>query len=60
MHIALVGRGKWGTAIARTLETFPDVKLTVVERGDSPPDGIDGVIIATPSATHPATALPFI
>ena len=60
MHIALIGSGKWGTAIARTLDTFPDVKLTVVEKGNSPPDGIDGVIIATPSATHAAVALPFI
>ena len=60
MHIALVGSGKWGTAIARTLETFPDVKLTVVEKGGSPPNAIDGVIIATSSATHATVALPFI
>lgn len=60
MHLALIGKGRWGTNIAKTLESFPDVRLTIVPRGEQAPNEIDGVLIATPSDTHAAIALPYI
>jgi len=60
MNLALVGRGRWGANIERTLRDFSDVSLTIVEKGTAPPTDIDGVLIATPSATHAEIAIPFI
>jgi predicted dehydrogenase len=59
LRLGLVRRGRWGQAIERTLCSFPDVSLTVIARGDPVP-GLDGVVIATPSATHAEVALPYI
>ena len=59
-HLALVGHGRWGKSIDRTLQKFADVSVTIVCRGESPPIGVDGVIIATPISTHIDFALPFI
>jgi predicted dehydrogenase len=54
VRLALVGLGRWGKNIQRTLEALPDVELVSVE------DDIDGVLIATPGSTHAEVALPFI
>lgn len=59
-RLALYGRGRWGTAIQRTLLEIPGVTVVVVGRGRSAPPDIDGVIFATPAATHAGLALPFI
>ena len=56
IKIGLIGVGRWGTNILRTLEGMRDVKVVV--NPDS--DDIDGVIIATPGSTHAEIALPFI
>ena len=62
MRIAVIGRGKWGMNIVRTLAAMRDVELidesrdfdVVVRRQPA------GVVIATPSATHAKVAVPFI
>jgi predicted dehydrogenase len=60
LRLGLVGHGRWGRTIERTLLTFPDVSVTVIARGENPPAQLDGVLIATQSATHAETALPYI
>ena len=60
MRLALIGRGRWGQNIERTLRSLGDIELVVVERGTEPPADIEGVLIATPSSTHARLALPFI
>jgi UDP-N-acetylglucosamine 3-dehydrogenase len=60
LRLGLVGRGRWGRNIERTLLTFPDVSVAVIAKGERPPTGLDGVLIATQSATHAETALPYI
>ena len=62
MRIAVIGRGKWGMNIVRTLATMRAVELIgksknfdVVLRQQPA-----GVLIATPSATHAEVAIPFI
>ena len=60
VRLGLVGRGRWGRNIERTLRSFSDVKLGVIARGEPPPRELDGVLIATPSASHAEMALPYI
>jgi len=60
MRLGLVGCGRWGRNIEQTLLSFPDVSVTAIAKGESPPAGLDGVLIATQSATHAQTALPYI
>ena len=62
MRLGVIGRGKWGTDIVRTLAAMPVVELIgewkncdVVLRQQPA-----GVVIATPSATHADVAIPFI
>lgn len=60
LRLGLLGCGRWGRNIYRTLQSFADVSVSVLPRGTGVPEGLDGVIIATPSATHAELALPFI
>jgi len=60
LRLGLVGRGPWASNIERTLRSFPDVSLTRVGSNESPPAGLDGVLIATQSATHAEVALRYI
>jgi UDP-N-acetylglucosamine 3-dehydrogenase len=60
LRLGLVGRGRWGRNIERTLLSFPDVSVTTIAKGESPPAGLDGVLIATQSTTHAQAALPYI
>lgn len=60
MQIGLIGHGRWGTNIEKTLRSFDDVELFVIEKGAAVPEGLDGICIATPSATHFEIALPHI
>lgn len=60
LRLGLVGRGRWGRNIERTLQCFADVSVVTVGKGEKPPSGLDGVLIATPSATHAGVALPYI
>lgn len=60
LRLGLVGRGRWGRNIERTLLSFSDVSITIVAKGENPPTGLDGVLIATQSAEHAMTALPYI
>jgi predicted dehydrogenase len=62
MRVAVIGRGKWGMNIVRTLATMRDVELIdesknfdVVLRQRPA-----GVLIATASASHAEVAIPFI
>lgn len=63
-RLALIGTGRWGSNIIKTIQALPDATLayqttrdwqTLVAKLD-----IDGVIIATPPHTHTEIALPFI
>jgi predicted dehydrogenase len=60
LRLGLVGRGRWGSNIERTLKTFDDVALVHASRAAPPMLDLDGVLIATPSATHAEVALPYI
>ena len=60
LRLGLVGRGRWGRNIERTLLSFPDVSVTIIARGERPLKGIDGVLVATQSATHAEVALPYV
>jgi predicted dehydrogenase len=42
------------------LLAFPDVDVTIIARGERAPAHLDGVLIATQSASHAETALPYI
>jgi predicted dehydrogenase len=62
MRIAVIGRGKWGMNIVRTLAAMHDVELIDESKNF---DAVlrqqpAGVVIATPSATHAAVARLFI
>lgn len=62
MRVAVIGRGKWGTNIVRTLAAMRDVE--VIDESKNLDLALrqqpDGVLIATPSATHAEVAIPFI
>ncbi len=60
LQLGLLGYGPWGRNIHRTLQSFADVSVSVIPRGAGVPADLDGVFIATPSATHVELALPFI
>ncbi len=59
LRIGLVGHGHWGTIIEKTLRTLPNMEVVLIEKGESD-FTVDGVMIATPSATHAHVALPYI
>jgi UDP-N-acetylglucosamine 3-dehydrogenase len=59
-RIGLIGRGKWGRNIERTLLSFEGVSVILIGRDDPLRQDVDGVVIATPSATHAEQALPYI
>ncbi|TSC61744.1 MAG: oxidoreductase [Parcubacteria group bacterium Gr01-1014_106] len=62
--LALIGRGRWGTNIQRTLAQLPGCSVSYVETRDWKRllqlRDLDGVLIATPGSTHADIALPFI
>jgi predicted dehydrogenase len=60
LRLGLVGRGRWGRKIERTLLSFPDVSVRVIAKEEKPPRGLDGVLIANQSAAHAHAALPYI
>jgi predicted dehydrogenase len=60
MRLGLVGRGRWGRNIERTLHAFADVTVVAIGRGERPPAALDGVLIASPSDTHADLAVPWI
>jgi UDP-N-acetylglucosamine 3-dehydrogenase len=60
IRLGLVGHGRWGRIIARTLQPFDDVSLKIIAKGEAPPPDLDGVIIANQSAVHAQAALPYI
>jgi UDP-N-acetylglucosamine 3-dehydrogenase len=63
-RIALIGNGKWGANVERTLNELPTAKLAYVAgrdwRGLLSKADIDGVVIATPPSSHAEIALTFI
>lgn len=60
LRLGLIGRGRWGQAIERTLSSFPGVSVIHIPRGVGNAEALDGVLVATPSATHAEIALPYI
>jgi predicted dehydrogenase len=59
-RLGLVGRGRWGQIIARTLAGFDGVTTVPIGRGEARPAELDGVIVATQSVTHADVAIPYI
>lgn len=59
LRLGLRGAGRWGKKIERTLRSLEGVSVRVLERDEMPGD-LDGVLIATPSGSHAAVALPFL
>lgn len=60
LRLGLIGRGRWGRNIERTLIALPDVAVIPIGRDEPRPRDLDGVLIATPCATHAELALPYI
>ncbi|MBX9778443.1 MAG: Gfo/Idh/MocA family oxidoreductase [Xanthobacteraceae bacterium] len=60
LRIGLIGRGPWGRNIQRTLVSFPGVSVEPIGRGETASRDLDGVVIASVSATHAELALPYI
>lgn len=60
IRLGLVGHGRWGRNIERTLLSFPGVSVTVIGKGEKAPARLDGVLIATQSEKHAEVALPYI
>ena len=59
LRLALIGHGAWGQKIARTLQSFENIDVRVIAKEEDAGE-TDGVVVATPSATHAAVALPYI
>jgi predicted dehydrogenase len=60
MRLGLIGRGRWGRNIERTLLSFADVSVVMIGRQKARCGDLDGVLVASPSATHAELALPYI
>lgn len=64
LRLALLGTGRWGSIITKTIATLPDVELAYVATHEwrelLSKDDIDGVLIATPPSSHTEIALAFI
>lgn len=64
VRLALIGAGRWGKNIIKTLESFHECELAYIETRDYrtliDKTDIGAVIVATPGATHAEVALPFI
>ncbi len=64
LTLALIGAGRWGKNIQRTLASIPACNLLYVETRAwkylTTIADLDGVLIATPGSTHAEVALPFI
>ena len=59
-RLGLIGHGKWGRNIERTLLSLPDVSIITIGRSELLRRDLDGVLIASPSITHADLALPYI
>lgn len=64
LTLALIGAGRWGSNIRRTLNNLPGCRLKYVLtrawRELLAAHDLDGVLVATPASTHAEIALPFI
>src|SRR5262245_5331046 len=59
-RLGLIGRGKWGRNIEQTLLSLGEISVIGLARGEPLRCDLDGVLIASPSATHVELALPYI
>lgn len=60
LRFGLVGHGRWGRNILRTMQTLPGVSIQVMARDEPVDPSMDAVLIATPGASHAEIALRFI
>jgi predicted dehydrogenase len=63
-RVAVIGAGRWGRNIIRTLGTIPSCVIAYIEtRGFASllsRKDIDAVVVATPPSTHAEVAIPFL
>jgi UDP-N-acetylglucosamine 3-dehydrogenase len=59
-RIGLIGYGRWGRNIEQTLLSLGDVSIISIGRNSPLRSDLDGVLIASPSATHADLAIPYI
>ena len=60
LRIGLIGRGPWGRNIQSTLLSIADVSVEFIGRGETASRDLDGMVIASTSATHAELAIPYI
>lgn len=64
VRIAVIGSGRWGKNIIRTLREDPRCVVAYIETGGYKKllkhKDVDAVVVATPGSTHAQVALPFI
>lgn len=64
LRIAVIGNGRWGKNIVKTLRTLPQCVVSYVATRDYAyllkVDDIDAAVIATPPKTHASIALKFL
>ena len=64
LRIAVIGNGRWGKNIIKTLNTLPECVVSYIATHDYTyllrKDDIDAVVIATPPNTHTKIALQFL
>jgi len=62
IKLGLIGVGRWGTNIQRTLESFSEciVQTATKDYLKLIDENLDGILIATPGSTHFEIAKPFI
>lgn len=62
MNLGLIGTGRWGTNILKTLQAFSDcqVETATTDYKNLLAKKLDAVLIATPGSTHAEIARPFL
>jgi len=64
LKVALIGTGKWGGNILRTLEGMRGIEVVVFDEnnkaGSKDIEGLDAALVASPGSTHLEVALPFV
>jgi predicted dehydrogenase len=61
VKLGLIGVGRWGKNILRTLEGMKGVEVAAItDKKQRVPEDVSGVLVATPGSTHARIALPYV